>query len=62
MRLGELEWQCTRGCDDEGLATAYQTNAVDTWGKRTFMIVLANGDLQPIYLFPSEYTFHPIAE
>ena len=40
---------------EEGTVNAYLTDEIDTWGKRTFQVILPDGDLQPWYLFPDEY-------
>ena len=40
---------------EEGTVYGYITNEVDTWGKRTVNVLLANGDLEKWYLFADEY-------
>ena len=64
MKLMEIEYE-TRDLgygSESGMVYGYLTNEVDTWGKRTVNVLLANGDLQTWYLFPDEYTAHEVKE
>jgi len=51
--LLQVEYQ-VRHDEDSGVILAYRTDEVDTWGKRTYFVVLPDGDLQQWYLFPDE--------
>lgn len=42
-----------------GALYGYLTDQTDRWGKRTILVLLESGDLQPWYLFADEYHAEP---